>query len=81
MIVGGRAFLGWEPQQAWIIAHMRLAEIYLNQAEKDKAVKVLQEVAGLWRQADQDLPLTARLKNLIETLAAAGDSPAKESSR
>ena len=78
LIAGGRASLGWEPQQAWIVAHMRLAEIYLDQAEKEKAARVLQAVTRLWRDADQDLPLSARLQKLQKALSAAENSSAKE---
>jgi tetratricopeptide (TPR) repeat protein len=74
MIKSGRAFLNWEPQQAWITAHLRLAEIYLSQSEKEKAAAVLQPILALWKQADRDLPLAARLQKPSETLSAATPS-------
>ncbi len=74
LIASGAAALGWEPQQPWIISHLRLAEIYLDQGERQRASKVLRPIIELWQQADQDLPLTARLRNLTTAAPAAPPS-------
>ena len=71
LIASGRAALGWEPQQEWIKAHIRLAEIYLDQGERAKAAQALRPVAELWKEADPDLPLAVRLRGLTSTLSAA----------
>ena len=71
LIASGRAALGWEPQQEWIRAHIRLAEIYMDQGERAKAAQALRPVADLWKEADPDLPLAVRLRGLTSTLSAA----------
>ena len=73
LIAGGRAALGWEPQQEWITAHTRLAEIYLEQGEKAKAAQVLRPLVEIWREADPDLPLAAKLRNLTSKLSGSAD--------
>jgi len=50
-------WLGWEPQQLWLADHVQLARIYASHGEKEKARKVLDELLGLWGQADADMPL------------------------
>ena len=79
LIAAGRASLGWEPQQEWISAHARLAEILLGDGEKAKADMVLRPLIDLWRAADPDLPLTVKLRNLaIKLPASVGYIPQKD---
>ncbi|HKW56554.1 MAG TPA: protein kinase [Candidatus Acidoferrum sp.] len=49
--------LGWEPQQDWLEAHYRLAELYLAGGQKDKAVPLLEKLTTLWKDGNADLPL------------------------
>jgi tetratricopeptide (TPR) repeat protein len=56
--------LGWEPQQAWIEAHVRLAELYMAQRETAKAAQALDPLIALWKNADTDLPLAKRISAL-----------------
>ena len=63
-IAVGRAALGWEPQQSWIAAHARLAEIYLSRGQKDKAAQALSPLLRMWKEADSNLPLMKRILKL-----------------
>ncbi len=56
--------LGWEPQQAWLVAHAELCEAYLSRGEQDKAEQVLDKLARQWKDADPGLPLTRRIARL-----------------
>jgi tetratricopeptide (TPR) repeat protein len=60
--------LGWEAQQPWIAAHVRVAEFYRSRGEPAKAVQVLSPVAEIWNQADTDLPLAREIRRLQEAL-------------
>ena len=64
----GSAALGWEPHQEWIAAHMRLAEIRLDQGDRARAIDVLRPIVDLWREADPELPLTVRLRKLADAV-------------
>ncbi len=72
LIAKRRSPLGWEPQQAWLEAHARLAEVYLLRGENEKAAQMLSPLAQLWKNADPDLPLTKTIARLRGTLLAAG---------
>jgi tetratricopeptide (TPR) repeat protein len=58
------AALGWEAQQSWIAANVRIAEIHLAQREAAKASAALDVVARLWKNADPDLPLARKISGL-----------------
>lgn len=49
--------LGYELQQDWLEAHYRLAEAYLSNGQKHKAVPLLQTLTELWKDGDPELPL------------------------
>ncbi len=53
--------LGWEPQQAWIAAQVRLAEIYSSMGDNVRAAASLDSLARQWANADHDLPLAKRM--------------------
>ncbi len=61
--------LGFEPQQDWLGAHYMLAKLYQGQGQNDKALKLVDELLQLWREADADLPLLRDLKKLKTELA------------
>ncbi len=65
----GEASLGYEPQQDWLGAHYILAKLYQSQGQKDKAVKLVDNLLQLWKEADPDLPLLNDLKKLKAELA------------
>jgi hypothetical protein len=48
---------GFEPQQAWLDGHVRLAEIYASAGDAAKAQATLAPLLELWKEADEDLPL------------------------
>jgi tetratricopeptide (TPR) repeat protein len=61
--------LGWEPQQAWVRAHVELASLYKESSENAKASALLTEFLGLWKDADPDLSLLKEARQLEEQLA------------
>jgi tetratricopeptide (TPR) repeat protein len=71
LISNGRASLGWEPQQSWIVAHIRLAEIYIQQREAQKALETLRPILQLWAGADPNLILAKRIRKLGAALETA----------
>ncbi len=68
MISRGHLALGWEPQQAWITAHVHLAEAYLSLGRRTAAQGLIDTLATIWREADQDLPLVRRMARLRANL-------------
>lgn len=67
-LIANPGSLGWEPQQAWLVAHYELAELYVERGEREKAKRLLDELLGLWAQADPDLPLLRQAKRLRGSL-------------
>jgi tetratricopeptide (TPR) repeat protein len=67
------ASLGWEAQQSWMAANVRIAEIHLAQREAAKASAALDPVARLWKNADPGLPLARRISVLQTRLSSAGN--------
>ncbi len=63
---GSRA-AGWEPQQAWLEAHVRVAELWLARGDPSKAARMLAPLAVLWKEADPGLPLARRIARLQST--------------
>jgi class 3 adenylate cyclase/tetratricopeptide (TPR) repeat protein len=61
--------VGYEPQQDWLGAHYILAKLYQGQGQKDKAVKLVDKLRQLWKEADPDLPLLKDLNKLKTELA------------
>jgi len=61
--MGPRA-IGWEPQQAWLAAHLRLAEAYLALGDHAKAAAAADWLAAQWRNADSDLATVKALQQL-----------------
>jgi len=68
-VIGQRLALGWEPQQAWLAAHARLAEFYQQRGEKARAAEVIGSIVELWKQADAQLPLAVEISRLQKALA------------
>ena len=68
LIAMGRRALGWEPQQFWIAAHARLAEIRWSRGDRAQAAQLLGVLDRLWKEADPGLPLVktvARLRGRV----------------
>lgn len=56
---------GWEPQQDWLGAHVKLAKLYLGRNEIEKARKILGQFLELWKEADPGLPLNKDALSLM----------------
>ncbi len=74
LIAQASSALGWEPQQAWITAQVRLAEIYSSMGDNARAAASLDSLSRQWANADRDLPLAKRMAllrgRIHETLQA-----------
>jgi tetratricopeptide (TPR) repeat protein len=64
--------LGWEPQQAWIAAHVELADAYLSRGATARAGQALDPVLRHWKDADPELPLARRMATLKARLREVG---------
>jgi tetratricopeptide (TPR) repeat protein len=60
--------LGWEAQQPEVIAHYSLALAYRASGQLDKARAVADKLLSLWKDADQDLPLLRKTRELRREL-------------
>lgn len=60
--------LGWEPQQSWVAAHARLAELYLSAGDRERASATLSRLETMWKNADPNLPLTSEMIQLRKRL-------------
>ncbi len=74
LISEASAALGWEVQQSWIEAHVRLAELYLSANEYSKAAAILEVLGRLWAHADPGLPLNREMVQLRKQLQSADRS-------
>ncbi len=74
LIAEASAALGWEVQQSWVEAHVRLAELYLSTKENAKAAAILDVMAQLWGHADPGLPLSRKIAQLRKQLQPADRS-------
>ena len=63
-IAMSRRAMGWEAQQSWFAAHLRLAEAYLAMGERGKAAAPVSGLAAPWVNADPELPLVRALRQL-----------------
>ena len=60
--------LGYEAQPFWQEAHYHLASAYASRGQKDKARKPLEALLSLWKDADPDLPLLKKARQLRTNL-------------
>ncbi len=63
-LVASTDWPGWEPQQRWIEAHLRLAELNIARGDISTAVRLLDAFLARWQEADADLPLLAQARRL-----------------
>jgi tetratricopeptide (TPR) repeat protein len=59
-----RMAIGWEPQQAWLAAHYRLATLYAKHGHPDRARAALDRLLTLWRNAEPGIPLLVAARRL-----------------
>ena len=62
--------LGWEPQQAWLGAHYRVARLQARRGDERHALARLDTLLALWEDADPDLPLLQAARQLRSELSA-----------
>ncbi|MGQ0734126.1 MAG: tetratricopeptide repeat protein [Acidobacteriota bacterium] len=61
-------WLGWEPQQAWSVAQVRLAELSARRGDRVRALTLLDAFLARWQHADADLPLIVEARRLSGSL-------------
>jgi tetratricopeptide (TPR) repeat protein len=61
--------LGWEPQEAWILAHYELGKLYEAQGDTAKAIDFYDRFLTIWRDGDPDLVALADAKKRLHSLA------------
>jgi len=47
--------IGWEPQEAWVLAHYHLGVVFQEMGETERARTYLEQFIGLWGSGDDDL--------------------------
>ena len=60
--------LGWEAQYPWLEAHYALAKIHAARGNATRPIELLDQLLGIWKNADADLPLLQQAKALRESL-------------
>jgi tetratricopeptide (TPR) repeat protein len=63
-------WLGWEAQEAWLLAHLELARLYRDNGQIPEARQALDGLLTRWRDADPDLPAMVAALKLKSELAA-----------
>jgi hypothetical protein len=73
--------LGWEAQQTWLSAHYSLAEAYREGGQLARAREVADRLLTLWKDADPDLPLLRRTRELRQQLDPSRTDPSQGRNR
>jgi len=60
--------LGSEPQEHWLQAHVRLAEIRERQGNPEAARALYEALLAIWKDADPDLPALKEAKDALARL-------------
>jgi DNA-binding winged helix-turn-helix (wHTH) protein/tetratricopeptide (TPR) repeat protein len=63
-------WVGWEAQEAWLLAHLELARLYRDDGKIPEARQTLDGLLTRWRDADPDLPAMMAAQKLKSELAA-----------
>ncbi len=63
-------WMGWEAQEAWLLAHLELARLYRDNGKIPEARQTLDGLLTRWRDADPDLPAMMAAQKLKSELAA-----------
>ena len=61
---------GWEPQQQCLEDHYVLAEDYARKGQRTKAIRTIEDLLSLWKDADPNLPLNEKAIQLRSSLLA-----------
>jgi len=67
-ITGPYYSLGWEGQECSVEANYRLAIIYEEIGDHEKAIKYFHDFIDRWKEADDDLPMLMDAKSRLENL-------------
>lgn len=62
--------LGEESQHDWLMAHLRLGEIYERLGRREDARKLYEALLALWSGADPDLPLARQVRDRLQRLSS-----------
>ncbi len=65
-IIEGKKILGFEGQQLYASAHLRLAEIYENRAQIEDAIKYYKAFLSLMENADDNIKVIRQIENKLE---------------
>ncbi|NNL01614.1 MAG: tetratricopeptide repeat protein [Eudoraea sp.] len=65
-IITGKRILGFEGQQLYVSAHLRLAEIYENRSQIEEATKYYTAYLGLIKNADDNIQLIHQIESKLE---------------
>jgi tetratricopeptide (TPR) repeat protein len=57
---------GWEAQEYWIYAHLRLARIYEALGDSESALEYDRRFLEIWKEADADLPGLEEARRRVE---------------
>jgi tetratricopeptide (TPR) repeat protein len=71
-LLRSRAALGWEPQEAWILAHYELGKLYQQRGEAAKAIGFYDRFLTIWKDGDSDLVALADARARVRALRSPG---------
>ncbi len=61
--------IGWDAQEDWLQAHIRLGKIYEEIGDTENAAKYYRKLLDLWKEGDEDLPLLIEAKERLSKLS------------
>jgi tetratricopeptide (TPR) repeat protein len=64
--------LGWEPQEAWVLAHYELGKLYQERGDTAKATDFYDRFLAIWKDGDPDLVPLADAKKRLHSLSGPG---------
>jgi tetratricopeptide (TPR) repeat protein len=67
-VIATRGSLGWEPQEAWILAHYELGRIYQERGDTANAVDAYGQFLAFWSKGDSNLVALADARKRLRTL-------------
>jgi len=67
-MISDRNSLGWETQECWVQAHLKLGIAYEELDNAEEAIYYYRQFVELWKEADEDLPDLLEAKSRLERL-------------
>jgi serine/threonine-protein kinase len=71
-VVATKRALGWEPQEAWILAYYELGKLYQERGDTTKAVEFYRRFLDIWKDGDVDLTAFTDARNRLRALTGPG---------